>query len=196
MLNEEQKKALLENAGFKCEKCSYYSPLGKGLEINRAYKKVLCSICNTFAPLEAGDFSKYAEEKIEWQNLETFRNSGVNRLSHSSQKQGMLAASKNGRLMARPAFGYKVIGGELIIDDENSQNVKLIFDEFLNGQSLNQLSKIYGISVNGIKKILRNFTYIGKIKFAGQIVNGKHKPIISAEIFNRAQAKFDSKKKE
>jgi site-specific DNA recombinase len=104
----------------------------------------------------------------------------------------MIEASKKGKLMARPPFGYKVIEGNLVVDGENSQNVKLIFDEFAGGKSLNQISQIYGISVNGIKKILKNFAYLGKIKFAGQIVNGNHTPLISAELFNRVQKRFEN----
>jgi len=192
MLNEEQKKILLEKSGFKCRKCGYYSPLGRGLEINKEHSAVLCSICNTFSPSDKADFEKFLNEKLEWQILETFRNSGINKASHSSQKQGMIEASKKGKLMARPPFGYKVIEGNLVVDEENSQNVKLIFDEFAGGKSLNQISQIYGISVNGIKKILKNFAYLGKIKFAGQIVNGNHTPLISAELFNRVQKRFEN----
>jgi hypothetical protein len=162
------------------------------LEINKEHSIVLCSICNTFSPSDKADFEKFLNEKLEWQILETFRNSGINKASHSSQKQGMIEASKKGKLMARPPFGYKVIEGNLVVDGENSQNVKLIFDEFAGGKSLNQISQIYGISVNGIKKILKNFAYLGKIKFAGQIVNGNHTPLISAELFNRVQKRFEN----
>ena len=195
-MNDDQKKTLLQDANFKCAKCAYYSPLAEGLEINKNHNAVLCGICNTFAPLEKEDFQRYIEEKLEWQNLETFRNSGINKASHYSQKQGMIEKSRQGRLMTRPPFGYKVIDGNLIVDQENSQNVKLIFDEFAGGKSLNQLSQVYGISVNGIKKILKNFTYLGKIKFAGNIVQGTHLAVISSELFNRVQQKFESKAKE
>ena len=60
---------------------------------------------------------------------------------------------------------------------------------------MNQISKQYGLSVNGIKKILKNFTYIGKVKFNSQISQGSHKPLISAELFNRVQQKFEDKGK-
>ena len=195
MLNTEQQKEILKNAGFKCQKCGYYSPLGDGLEINRDFNKVLCSICNTFAPQNSEDFEKYMNEKIQWQLLETFRNSGINKGSHAPQKQGMIEKSRQGKLMARPPFGYKVIGGELVSDEENMENVRLIFEEFANDRSLNQISQAYRISVNGVKKILKNFTYLGKIKFNGQIIQGSHKPLIPAELFNRVQSKFENKDK-
>ena len=195
MLNDEQKKILMENANFKCQKCSYYSPLGNGLEINKEHNAVLCSVCNTFTPSEKEDFTIFLQEKLKWQDLESFRKFGANKGSHQPQRRGMLEKSKQGKLMARPAFGYKVLDGNLIRDDENYENVRLIFEEFSAGKSLNQLSQNYRISVNGVKKMLRNFTYIGKIKFAGQIVQGTHTPLISSELFNRVQQKFESKVK-
>jgi DNA invertase Pin-like site-specific DNA recombinase len=104
----------------------------------------------------------------------------------------MLEKSKQGKIVARPPFGYKMENGNLIEDMENSENVRLIFKEFAEGNSLNQIAKTYGISVNGIKKILKNFAYLGKVKFDSQISQGTHKPLISAELFNRVQAKFEA----
>lgn len=45
--------------------------------------------------------------------------------------------------------------------------------------------------MNGLKKVLRNFTYIGKIKFGNQIYEGDHKPIISTTLFNHVQNKME-----
>jgi transposase-like protein len=189
-------KEILEQKGFKCEKCEYYSPLGQGLELNKELNAVLCSVCNTFAPFEKEKLQKYINEKVNWQILETFRNSGTNKASHSVHKQGMIEKSKQGFLVARPPFGYKVENGQPIIDNENSENVRLIFNEFANGKSLNQIAGTYGISVNGIKKILKNFTYLGKIKFNSQIIQGKHPALISPELFNRVQSRFESLNKD
>ena len=108
-MDEDKKKEILFNDNFTCAKCGYYSPMGDGLEISKNFNKILCSICNTFAPIEnKAVFEKYLQEKLEWQILETFRNSGVNRGLHLSQKQGMLEKSRQGLLMARPPFGYLV----------------------------------------------------------------------------------------
>jgi len=192
-MNPEQQKELLKSADFRCKKCGYYSPLGKGLEINKVSSAVLCSICNTFAPFDAKELEKYIHEKIEWQNLETFRNSGINKLSHSSQKMGMLEKSKHGKIMARPPFGYRVENGNLIVDEKNKENVRLIFEEFVAGKSMNQIAQTYSMSVNGIKKILKNFAYVGKVKFDNTLSQGTHKPIISSELFNRVQQVFEKK---
>jgi transcription elongation factor Elf1 len=192
-MNEEQKKELMKNSGFKCKKCGYYSPVESELELNKNFNVVLCLVCNTFAPADKETFDKYIQEQIDWQSLESFRNSGMNRASHSPHKRGMMEKSREGKLVTRPPFGYSVKKGELIEDMENSENVRLIFKEFADGKSLNQISKTYGLSVNGVKKILKNFTYLGKVKFDNQISQGSHKPLISAELFNRVQQMFEKK---
>lgn len=194
MLNSDQKKNLFESTGFKCEKCGFYSPIGTGLDINKDFNKVLCDVCNTFSPISQEAFEKYLAEKIEWQVIETFRNSGMNRASHSPHKQGMIKKSKQGMLMARPPFGYDVKKGALI-PNEDAENVRLIFKQFAAGSSLNQISKTYGLSVNGVKKILKNFSYLGKVKFDGQIASGSHLSLVSPELFNSVQQKFESKPK-
>lgn len=191
-MEEKKEKNILESTGFKCAKCSYYSPLGKGLEVNKENNAVLCEICNTFAPNDGDKFRIYINEKLNWRELETFRKFNINKSSHDVHKKGMLEGAKQGKLMARPAYGYKVIEGKLIPNEQESQNITLIFEEFSNGKSLNQISQQYGISVNGIKKILKNFTYLGKIKFAGSIIQGSHQPLISPELFNRVQKRFET----
>jgi len=186
-MNDQQKKELLEKNGFKCQKCGYYSPVEGNLEIEQG--KVLCSICSIFAP-NNNKIEEYIQEKVDWNVLEPFRKYYSGKLN-SSQKKGMMDKYKQGNLMARPAFGYKVVKGKLELEYEDGEKVKDIFSEFLKGVSLNQISIKYGFSVNGIKKILKNFTYLGKIKFNSQIIQGSHQQIISPEIFNNVQRRFE-----
>lgn len=186
-MNTQQKKELLEKNGFKCQKCGYYSPVEGNLEVK--HDKVLCSICSIFVP-EDSKIEGYIQEKVDWNALEPFRKYYSGKLN-SNQQKGMMDKYKQGNLMARPAFGYKVINGKLEIEQENAETVKDIFSEFLKGVSLNQISIKYSFSVNGIKKILKNFTYIGKIKFNSQIIQGSHQQIISPEIFNNVQRRFE-----
>ena len=93
--------------------------------------------------------------------------------------------------MSRPPFGYKFENGKLI-PAQNFREVEEMFEEFLTTKiSLTKLAKKHNFSVNGLKKILKNFTYIGKIKFNNQIHEGKHQPIISSTLFNHVQNKLD-----
>ncbi len=108
-----------------------------------------------------------------------------------NQKAGMVKKATEGNLMSRAPFGYKIENGKLI-PAQNYREIEEIFEEFLNNNiSLRQLSEKHNLSVNGLKKILKNFTYIGKIKFNNQIHDGNHQPIVSSTLFNHVQDKLE-----
>lgn len=170
-----------------CAKCGYLSK--NNLE---KFKIPICNICLRFAPNNEDLFKKYIEEKINSENLESFRKfSEIGR----PQKNGMIKKAKKGNLMSRAPFGYKIQNKKLILDENNYREVEKIFEDFLKTEiSLNKLAKKYKFSINGLKKILRNFTYVGKIKFNGQIYEGTHKQIVSSTLFNHVQNKLEKLK--
>lgn len=107
------------------------------------------------------------------------------------QKIGMIKKASQGKPMSRAPFGYK-LSDESLIPAQNFREVEEIFEEFLQKDTtLIRLAKKHNLSVNGLKKILMNFTYIGKIKFDGQIHQGKHQSIVSSTLFNRVQDKLE-----
>ena len=166
---------------MKCSKCGF-EPAEKKI----SDEDYLCSVCSIFAPSKE-KLNEYLNEKIDSRVLESFR-----RFSKKSF-QGMQDKASQGAIMNRPAYGYKLESKQLIPDEESSLKVQNIFHEFLNSSiSLNQLAKKHSLSINGLKKILRNFTYLGKTKFNGEILPGNHIPIISSELFNKVQSKLES----
>jgi len=132
---------------------------------------------------ELEDLRRENEElKKEIEKLKSFR---------ANQKEGMIKKATQGNLMSRAAFGYKIENGKLI-PAENYKEIEEIFEEFLDNKiSLRQLSEKHNLSVNGLKKILKNFTYLGKIKFNNQVNEGTHKPIVSSTLFNHVQDKLE-----
>ena len=107
------------------------------------------------------------------------------------QKQGKVKKAIKGGVMSRAPFGY-LIENKKLIPAENKDEIIDIFEEFLNNKiSLRQLAEKHSLSVNGLKKILTNFTYIGKIKFNNQIFEGNHEPILSSTLFNHVQNKLE-----
>jgi hypothetical protein len=98
--------------------------------------------------------------------------------------------------MSRVPFGYKRDSLGKLVPSQNSIEVEEIFEEFTQSEmSLSKLSKKHNLSVNGLKKILRNFAYVGKVKFDGQIHSAEHKPLISSILFNKVQDKLDKRNK-
>lgn len=113
------------------------------------------------------------------------------KIRSENQKKGMIEKAKKGSLMSRPPFGYNFIDGKLT-PAQNFREIEEIFEEFLtNNISLNNLAEKHNFSVNGLKKILTNFTYVGKIKFNNEIHQGNHSPILSSTLFNHVQNKLE-----
>lgn len=106
-------------------------------------------------------------------------------------KFSMDKKARDGSPITRAPWGYKFEGKQLI-PAEHSYQVQEVFQDFLNQKiSLTQLAKKYGFSVNGLKKILTNQTYLGKIKFDGQLHQGTHQQLISSTLFNHVQNKLE-----
>lgn len=99
--------------------------------------------------------------------------------------------ARDGSPITRAPFGYKFENKKLV-PTEHSYQVQEIFQDFLNQKvSLTKLAKKYGFSVNGLKKILTNQTYLGKVKFGGQLHPGSHQQLISSTLFNHVQDKLE-----
>ncbi len=166
-----------------CKKCGYSDQKEKLI-----FGSPLCPICATFAPDKIQDFQNYIAEKIDWKILDTFRK--YKQLPGKKQKQGMEKMASIGRLVTRAPLGYDVTNGNLT-PNEDAVRVHSLFRTFLNrNYSLNSLSKNFSLSLNGLKKVLTNRTYLGEIKFDGKIHKGDHQPIINPEIFYAVQRKL------
>lgn len=106
-------------------------------------------------------------------------------------KFGMERKAKEGGFITKAPKGYRLLNKQLILDEEESGNIKKIFEEFLNSDiSLTQLAKKNNMTTAGIKKLLLNTTYLGKVKFAGKESNGHHEPLIEPQLFNDVQEKL------
>lgn len=106
-------------------------------------------------------------------------------------KFGMERKAKEGGFITKAPKGYKIINKDLV-PDENSEEVLQIFEEFTSSDiSLTKLAKKHAMTPAGIKKLLQNMTYIGKVRFAGKYSDGQHKPLINHNLFNKAQDKLE-----
>ena len=172
----------------ECIKCGY---LGE----NKRFGLIFCEVCVQFCPSNPEEVDKYSAEKIDNLAIESFRRYSKNR--GQQQKNGMIKKASQGELVSRAPFGYQIENKKLV-PAQNFREIEEIFEKFLEDKmSLNKLANKHNLSVNGLKKILSNFTYIGKIKFNNQIYNGNHKSLVDAILFNKVQDKLEklSKKK-
>ena len=109
-----------------------------------------------------------------------------------------------------PRLGYDLINKKLVVNPTEAEQVRYLFEKYLELQSVNALTeyaaahKIYakrwttakGIIKGGrpiakmsMHRILRDKIYIGQIenKKEGTFAKGEHEPIIPEELFNRVQ---------
>ena len=171
----------------QCKKCGFFSEKNK-----EKFETLLCPFCLKFSPKEEEDFKLYVSEKVDEKVLTSFRK-GLS-VINEEKKDGMERAVRTGRIVSRAPFGYRFHGKNLVPAD-NFREVEEIFEKFLNEKiSLRQLSNKHKLSVNGLKKILTNFTYIGKVKFNKSLFQGEHQQIISSTLFNHVQDKLENLK--
>jgi len=84
-------------------------------------------------------------------------------------------------------FGYKIERKKLVINKDEADIVRSIYENYIAGYPIAKSAKLPGASKSRIYTILRNPLYTGKIKYAGKLWQGNHEPIISDEIFHQAQ---------
>lgn len=112
---------------------------------------------------------------------------------------GRIGRAKNGYYHGGPTAptGYDYIDGKLVVNEYEAIQVQEVFEFFLKGKSITSIQKHmsnnytnkYGSwsSHTLVLNILRNSTYIGKVKFKNQEYDGSHAPIISEDTFLQAQ---------
>lgn len=109
-----------------------------------------------------------------------------------------------------PRLGYDLINKKLVVNPTEAEQVRHLFEKYLELQSVNDLTEyakqngIFGkrwetakqqirggnpIAKMSMHRILRDKIYIGQIenKKEGTFAKGEHEPIISTELFNRVQ---------
>jgi site-specific DNA recombinase len=92
-------------------------------------------------------------------------------------------------------FGYKVVDKKLVVVPEYVEHVKRIFSRYIQVQSPKQIAlELNQEGVGGIKwtnqrvsRMLTNYTYIGKVFYHGEVVNGEQERIISDAIWKKTQ---------
>jgi len=128
-------------------------------------------------------------------------------LTSERTKDKMLERAKKG--MANGGltpYGYIRQDKKLIPHPKEAEEIKSIFEKYLETQSLSAVYKFLkekgiknhsgkNFSKTNIAHILRNVVYLGKIKHNNEIYQGIHEPIISDEIFGLAQKIHKEKQK-
>ena len=103
-------------------------------------------------------------------------------------RMGMLERVKNGYWMGggRVPFGYDYDSQQgILIPNKDAEKVKQIYELYLKGYAPRPIANILGLKYDRLViQILKRKSNYGVIEYNGQIYQGKHKPIISKEIYD------------
>lgn len=115
---------------------------------------------------------------------------------------GHIGRAKNGywRGGSGAPIGYDFIDGKLIINEYEAMQVREIFELYLQGNPMHKINNImhekYTNRYSGWKHpatigtILKNVTYIGELRYKGEVYPGAHDPIIDLETFEAVQTRI------
>ena len=129
-------------------------------------------------------------------------------------RRGMQEKFSRGGVVSQPPFGYVMSGGKFVPDSVNADIVRSIFSGFISGKGARQIAaelNDMGITTvrgnpfenRAVEYILTNPVYTGKLRRSlhsrnahdrfhedsenVQFVDGSHEPLITQEMFDRAQ---------
>jgi len=104
----------------------------------------------------------------------------------------------------RIPIGYDYIDGELIVNDYEAYQIRLIYDLAESGMPIYSVYKHmrdegyqtkHGLwAESNVRDVLKNNLYTGMISWKGNIYKGRHKPIISAERYEAMQERLNLRK--
>lgn len=194
-----------------------FSRFARNQEESIVYKSLLRKQCNIEVisisePIMDGPFGSLIERIIEWMDeYYSIRLSG-------EVRKGMTEKALRGGYQARPPLGYRIDRPKEppVVVPEEAEIVKLIFNQYVNQRKsfydiagyLNQLglktSCNNPFEKRSLEYIIQNPTYIGSIRWNRMenetnrmkeedqwiIAKGQHKAIISQELFEAANARY------
>jgi len=115
---------------------------------------------------------------------------------------GMAQKHKQGKglLGFRRPYGYEYVDGKLVVNGRESAIVRRIFREYANGATLHAIAgalNAEGVpsqrnrqwSKSGLRYMLRNPVYVGKIRWDAQVRDDEHDAIVDLRTWDAAQAR-------
>jgi site-specific DNA recombinase len=95
----------------------------------------------------------------------------------------------SGEALNRAPMGYLYRNGKLVVNEEEAEKVREIFNMWASGVHYKEIAKKFNIPVSTLYEVIKNPTYIGKVKYRDKLYNGAHKGIINEDLFKRINEK-------
>lgn len=196
-----------------------FSRFARNQEQAIVYKSLLAkkkiAVVSVSEPVPEGPFGTLIERIIEWMDEYYSINLGI------EVTRGMEEKIERGEPVCPPAFGYVLTDKKYYPSEAEAPIVKEVFERFVQGEGLRKIAvdlgsrgirTKYGNKPDNrfIEFMLRNPLYIGKLRWSlngvravGKrdftneniiTIDGQHEPIISVELWEKAQKKLDDQK--
>lgn len=196
-----------------------FSRFARNQEESIVYKnmlrKVNVDVVSISEPIIDGPFGALIERILEWMDEYYLINLST------EVKRGMAEKISRGEPVVPPAYGYKIVNGKYIPDEERAPVVRDVFKKYASGWGFRKISSFLNelglTTTHGnpfdnryIEYMLNNPVYIGKLRWstAGRTVSrrkynhentliydGNHEPIVDVELFNTVQGRLEEQKK-
>jgi site-specific DNA recombinase len=139
-----------------------------------------------------------AEGRLFLQMLGSFAEFERKRINERTMSGKVSTAKKGGWNGGKVPYGYQRIEGsqfDFDIQPEEAKIVEQVFRLRSQGIGYGKIQQITGCSLSrqGIKNMIENPFYCGKVKFNGIIENNNHQGIVSERLFNKCQKLKESK---
>lgn len=192
-----------------------FSRFARNQEESVVYKSLLrrengIEVVSISEPLVEGPFGELIERIIEWFDAFYSANLGV------EVRRGMTERASRGLPVSAAPYGYRYQDKALVVAPGEAEVVRMIYREFLSGAAMAGIAKkLNGQGVKtkrgmewetrGVRYVLTNPTYAGKLRWCGQgpndyhtgrlregtiIVEGEHEALVSPQDFEAAQKRI------
>lgn len=73
--------------------------------------------------------------------------------------------------MFRPPFGYKIVEGKLVVDEEKRTLLRKILEDINQGKNINEVASKNGVTKDFVRRVRSNPIYrTGEVRYAGEVV--------------------------
>ncbi|MDY6930822.1 MAG: recombinase family protein [Halobacteriota archaeon] len=108
---------------------------------------------------------------------------------------GMDKKAKDGYAQFKAPFGYRYVEGRLEINQDEAEIIRSVYRSYIREQSTLRVSKIFGLSRSLVYRILTSETYLGKVKWKGEVEEGVHEAIIDPITYSHVREILRAKRK-
>ena len=197
-----------------------FSRFSRNREDSIVYKKLLRKKHNIDVVSVSEDIGDNSTSMVFEAIIETIDEYYSNNLAEEV-KRGMNEKFSRGEVVSQPPFGYNIKDGIFTPDEDTAPVVKMIYQWYISGMGtrtiairLNEMGMVtkYGNKFENrtVEYILTNPVYTGKLRknpdgrdtsdrfhksAENIIINGKHQPIISEELFEEVNNRLRENKK-